>query len=100
LVLYNLQYAVVDDKGIKIKGLFYEIAYIEWKEIYEILKKKIVTHDSRGAIVFCWIIIKLNKKDSIRRVGINRRNKSPWQIVGSKKNIEIIEKYHDIKTVI
>lgn len=99
LFLYNLQYAIVDDKGIKIKSLFYVIAYIEWKEIHEILKKDLVTHDSRGAMVFCWLIIKVNKKDAIRRVGINRRNMPPWQIIGSKRNIEIIEKYHDIKKI-
>lgn len=96
--IYQLQYAIVSEDGIIIKNLFFTFISIKWREIYEISQENLFIFD-RGTKKYCWLIFRLNQKDQIKKVGKNIRNEAPWQIIGTKRNIEIIEKYHEIKKI-
>ena len=93
--MYYLQFAIVDEKGILIRGLFYKIATLRWSDIKEITSEKVVTHNSRGGISLNWLIIKTDKKEDVHgRAGANRRKKSPWTIIANVRNRTIIGNYY------
>lgn len=95
--LYYLQFAVADEKGLTIRGLFYKIVVISWDELALVQTRKLVTYDNRGTISLLWIIFKTDKKQEVcGRAGENSRKKAPWFIIATKKNLEIIGKYHAI----
>ena len=95
IFIYYLQFAIVDEKGILIRGLFYKIAILCWSDIKEITSEKVVTHNSRGGISLNWLIIKTDKKEYVHgRAGINRCKKSPWTIIANIRNRTIIENYY------
>ena len=86
VVLYYLQFAYIDQNGIEIRGLFYQIVKINWNDIYTISNNKVLTYDSRGYINLNWLVIKASKKDCIiGRADRNFRNKAPWYIIATKK---------------
>ena len=95
IFMYYLQFAIVDEKGILIRGLFYKIAILHWSDIKEITSEKVVTHNSRGGISLNWLIIKTDKKEDVHgRAGVNRRKKSPWTIIANVRNRTIIGNYY------
>ena len=95
IFLYYLQFALVDENGIVIRGLFYKIAEIRWTDIKEITIERLCTYDNRSNIFLRWIIIKLASKEYVKgRAGRNRKGKSPWYIIASKKNLAIIANYY------
>lgn len=97
IFIYYCQFACIDKSGIKIRGVFYKIVEIKWNEIYSINKESVVTYDNRTNVSLKWLIIRLNKNDSIvGRAGRNRRNKFPYYIIATKRNIEIIGQYFQI----
>lgn len=97
IFVYYCQFASIDKSGIKIRGVFYKIADIKWDEIYSIKKESLVTYDNRTNVSLMWLVIRLNMNDSIiGRAGKNRRNKPPFYIIASKKNINIIGQYFEI----
>lgn len=96
--IYYCQYAAIDEKGICIRNIFCTIAKAKWSGIYSITKQKLVTHESRGSISFNWLVIRSDKKDRVRgRGGENKRNRPPWYIIATKKNIAAIEKFCTVK---
>ena len=76
--IYYLQFAIADDDGITIRGLFYKIAEIRWDELALGQARKCVTYDNKTNIYLFWIIFKTDKKQEVRgRAGRNRRKKAP-----------------------
>lgn len=97
ILLYNIQFAYVDNNGIVIKTLFFQITKLTWNEIHSICCQKIMTYDNRTNISLNWLVIKLSASECVYgRAGKNRRKKSPWCIIATKKNISIISKYFKI----
>lgn len=97
ILVYYIQFAYVDSEGIIIRGLFYQIIKLRWKDIDNIVCQKIITYDNRTNIYLNWIIIKLHDAEYIQgRAGRNRRKKSPWCIIATKKNIAKINQYFQI----
>ena len=87
--------ASVDENGIVIRGLFYKIAEVRWTDIKEITIERLCTYDNRSYIFLRWIIIKLDSKEYVKgRAGRNRKGKSPWCIIASRKNVAIIANYY------
>ncbi len=97
IFIYYLQFAIINENGITIRGLFYRIVKIQWNEISEITCEKIVTYDNRTNVLLSWLLIKRDKTDFVKgRAGRNKRNKSPWCIIATKRNKEIISKFYEI----
>lgn len=95
--IYYIQFAIIDENGITIRGLFYRIAKIRWDEIAEITCKKVVTYDNRTNVLLSWLLIKRDKTEYVKGLaGSNKRNKSPWCIIATKRNKEIISKFYEI----
>lgn len=95
--IYYIQFAIIDEKGIIIRGLFYRIVKIQWNEIAEITCEKIVTYDNRTNVLLSWLLIKRDKAEFVKgRAGRNKRNKSPWCIIATERNKEIISRFYDI----
>lgn len=94
--VYYIQYAHVNDEELTIKGLFRTIVKIKWGEIQSISIDNVITYDSRANIYLNWLVIKKHKEDQVKgRGGINRKNKSPWYIIVTKKNVEILRRYYE-----
>ena len=86
ILLYYIQFAYVNSNGIVIKNLFYQITSLTWDEIHSINYQKIMTYDNRTNISLNWIVIKLHASEFVRgSAGRNRRKKSPWCIIATKK---------------
>lgn len=97
ILLYYLQFAIIDENGITIRGLFYRIAKIKWEDIAVITCEKIVTYDNRTNVFLSWLVVKCDKSEYVKgRAGRNRRNKSPWCIAATKRNKAIIGQYFTI----
>lgn len=97
IFIYYLQFAYISKDGIIIKGIFYKIAQIRWEDICCISYEKLITYDNRENIFLKWMVIKMAESEFIHgRAGRNRKGKSPWCIVATKKNIEIISQYFPI----
>lgn len=97
ILIYYLQFAYVDSEGIVIRGVFYQIVKLRWKDIRKVTCEKIVTYDNRENIYLKWIVIKTHSSDEVEgRAGRNKKNKSPWCIIATKKNMEIISQYIEI----
>ena len=95
IFLYYLQFALIDENGIVIRGLFYKITEMRWIDIKEISIERVCTYDNRSQVYLRWIILKLNNNECIKgRAGRNRKGKSPWYIIASKKNLAIIKNYY------
>ena len=95
IFLYYLQFALVDENGIVIRGLFYKITEMRWMDIKEISIERVCTYDNRSQVYLRGIILKLNNNECIKgRAGRNRKGKSPWYIIASKKNLAIIKNYY------
>lgn len=97
IFIYYLQFAYIGGEGITIRGLFYKIAQIRWEDICCISCEKLMTYDNRENIFLGWIVIRLEESERVHgRAGRNRKGKSPWCIIATKKNIEIISQYFPI----
>ena len=99
LCAYYIQFAVVDDTGIKLYRVCFQIGQIAWKDCYSVTKEKLNTLDSRANILKWWIVIKKARRDEIKGGGKNRRGKMPLYIIATKKNIEVISKYHKVQKI-
>lgn len=97
ILFYYLQFAVIDDDGITIRGMFYQIIKLKWEEIATISCERIITYDNRTSVFLSWLVIKLDSFEYVNgRAGRNKRNKSPWCIIATKHNMEIISQYFKI----
>lgn len=91
-----LQFAEVDETEIIIRRLFHTIVSLQWTDIQSIVIQRHGIFE-RDPTSFLWLVIKTDKKDEVQGLaGINRRNKPPYCIVASKKNIEIIERFFEV----
>ena len=89
--IYYLQFAIANDDGITIRGLFYKIVELRWVDIVSAEAKKCVTYDNRGTISLLWIILKTDKKQEVGGLaGENSRKRAPWYVIATKKNMKII----------
>lgn len=95
--LYYLQFAIIDNDGIIIRGIFFKTAKVLWEDIYDISHEKIVTYDNRENVALSWLVIKLDESELIHGRAGKNGSKSPWCIFASKKNISVISQYIQIK---
>ncbi len=101
--IYYLQFGILDENGIVIRGLFYRIAKVNWDQVSAIYQMKRTTYDNRTNIALLWLIITVDDKKPIKTIqsmkglaGKNRRGRPPYQIIANKRNIALIGQYHEI----
>lgn len=88
-----MQIAIISDEGILIKNLFRIITNTKWTSIIEVNIENLVTYNSRGIILLKWIVFKTNISQIADLGGINKKNKGPWQLKTSKKNLKYIKEF-------
>lgn len=90
LLINYIQIAIISEKGIIIKNLYHIIGMIYWNDISSVCIEKIII-TSRVVVSCFWIVIRTDEGQVVFDGAINKRNKPPWQIISTKKNISIIK---------
>ena len=99
-LLANLEFAVIQNNTFVIKKyLFIKIVEIPLEKLQYVFVERLSAQSNPASPSVNWITLCLDKKEKIherKHGGINRKNKSPWQIIATRKNIEVLSRYVNI----
>lgn len=96
-LLANLEIAIIQNNTFIIKKfLFITIVEVPLEKLQYVFLEKLPVQSNPGSPSVNWITLCLDKKEKTnerKHGGINRKNKSPWQIIATRKNIEVLSQY-------
>lgn len=92
-IINLMQIAIISDEGILIKNPFRTLTNTKWTSIIEVNIENLVTYNSKGIILIKWIVFKTSISQNAEMGGINKKNKGPWQIKASNKNLKYIKEF-------
>ena len=92
--ILSYQTATLDENGITFRSAIKEIAKVKWRDIVKIDIKDLSTlHSTLRTFDMKWIVLYTANHQVARHGGGNIKNKPPWQIKYTPKNVNVLAEF-------